>query len=545
MKTIFLASLSLLAACELSMAQGANRATAPRPNPPITSAWNIEDWNPHSDAEDYIIPLPCKGALALRKIVTGPAQGAERSGLDDRQVRLGWSGEQSGYIDFFRSDYVSGPFEDSARNERFYYIGKFEITRQQYYSVMDKCPPEGTAVDPDASLPATNVSWFDALQFTRILSNWLYANSTEYLPLSGNQRSYVRLPTEVEWEFAARGGLAVSDSQRSDKLFPIQGSIKDYAWHAGAESSDGRLNQIGALKPNPLKLYDILGNAEEMTLEPFRMNRLGRLHGQPGGFITKGGSYETSGGEIRTALRQEFPYFAQATKGENKRETFGFRIVLSSSVIGDLSRATALQRAWQNARQMRTAPEVDPARKLQRLAQDASDPETRTELENLQQAFSKELALRNEIEARVAKNLVMSAAVLRSRMQQSARLNDQFHKALGIASTLSTQSVADGPSRSEMLQKLQTSISTGKAEIVEYGAVFVDLVNQLAADFPRAVRQLQAEELDSELVRSGRSNLRPHVAAVVSAANEVNDNRVTESRAIIVKAIDGPRPWLD
>ena len=525
------------------MAQTANRNAPARPPAPVTSEWKLEDWNPHTDQDDYVLPLPCKGALVLRRVMTGPSQGNDGSALDDRMVRLGWSGEQSGYIDFFRSDYVSGPFEDAARKERFYYIGKYEVTRQQYTAVVDKCQP-GLAQDPDGGLPMTGVSWFDAVQFTRALSNWLYGSASEYLPVAGNQRSYVRLPTEIEWEFAARGGLSVSESERSDKLFPMTGDVKDYAWHAGPESSDGRLNPIGMLKPNPLKLYDVLGNAEEIILEPFRMNRLGRLHGQPGGFVTKGGSYETVMGEIRSALRSEFPHFSQVTKGETRRDTFGFRVVLSSSVIGDLSRATALQKAWQTAREMRSAPEVDPAKRLQKLAQEASDIDTRSELETLQQVFAKELALRNEVEARVAKNLIMSASILRSRMQQSARINDNVYQALSIASTLSSNP-AQGPSNAEMTNKLRSSLQTGKSEISEYGSVYIDLVNQLAADFPREIRQLQAEELDGELVRSGRQNLRPQVAAVVSAANEVNDNRVTESKAMIVKAIDGPRPWLD
>ena len=543
-KSIIAACLLILAATELASAQGTNRVVPARVPAPVKADWPIADWNPQADQDDYIIPLPCKGALVLRRVVTGTGQSNDGAALDDRLVRLGWSGEQSGYIDFYRSDYVSGPFEDAARKERFYYIGKYEVTRQQYNAVFDKCEQGAASTDGDAGMPMTGLSWFDAVEFTRALSNWLYLNAPDYLPMSGNQRSYARLPTEIEWEFAARGGLAVSDSQRSDKIFPITGAVKDYAWHAGPDSSDGRLNLIGMLKPNPLNLYDVLGNAEEMILEPFRMNRLGRLHGQPGGFVTKGGSRETAPGEVRTALRSEFPHFSQVSKGETKRDTFGFRIALSSSVIGDLSRATALQRAWQSARQMRSAPEADPVKKLQKLAQDATDPDTRTELQNLQQTFSREMALRNEVEARVAKNLIVSAAILRNRIQQSARLNDNYFKSIGLMADMSSKS-SSGPTNSEVTTRLRGSLATGKMEIEQFGAVYVSLVNQLAIDFPQGVRQLQAEEIDGELSRSVKDNLRPDVAAVVLAAKDVNENRVTESRAIVEKAIGGARPWLD
>ena len=53
----------------------------------------------------------------------------------------------------------------------------------------------------------------------------------------------------------------------------------------------------------------MLGNASEMMFEPFRLNKLDRQHGQAGGFVVRGGNYLTSEGELRTALRQEEPYY--------------------------------------------------------------------------------------------------------------------------------------------------------------------------------------------------------------------------------------------
>ena len=98
---------------------------------------------------------------------------------------------------------------------------------------------------------------------------------------------FARLPTEVEWEFAARGGTAVSQADFSERVFPMTEGIVRYVWFAGAESANGKAQFIGLLKPNPLRLHDMLGNIDEMVFEPFRLNRLNRLHGQAGGYVVR------------------------------------------------------------------------------------------------------------------------------------------------------------------------------------------------------------------------------------------------------------------
>ena len=79
----------------------------------------------------------------------------------------------------------------------------------------------------------------------------------------------MRLPTEEEWEYAARGGAAVSELDFLGRTFPMPEGTSRYAWFQGPRSAAGRAQPVGMLEPNPLGLHDILGNVGELVLEPF------------------------------------------------------------------------------------------------------------------------------------------------------------------------------------------------------------------------------------------------------------------------------------
>jgi len=98
------------------------------------------------------------------------------------------------------------------------------------------------AFDPaGATKPVTSVNWFDAMEFCR----WL----------SARWKLPVRLPTEAEWEFAARGGLERKLYPWGDEPFAAR---KDYAarWHAGPEP-------VATAEPNGYGLFDMCENVHE------------------------------------------------------------------------------------------------------------------------------------------------------------------------------------------------------------------------------------------------------------------------------------------
>ena len=113
-------------------------------------------------------------------------------------------------------------------------IGKYEVTQAQWESVMGTNPSHFRG----PALPVENVSWNEAREFIAKLNR----GAGPYL---------YRLPTEAEWEYAARAGASG----------PRRGALDDIAWH-GANSA-GRTHEVGTKRPNAWGLHDMLGNVWE------------------------------------------------------------------------------------------------------------------------------------------------------------------------------------------------------------------------------------------------------------------------------------------
>lgn len=125
-----------------------------------------------------------------------------------------------------------------------YYIGKFEVTQELWEAVMGTNPSNWKAFDR----PVEHVSWNDAQGFCAELSR-----------ITGHR---FLLPTEAEWEYAARGGKKSTNAKYSGSS-----SVTDVAWNEG--NSGDQTHPVGKLRPNELGIYDMSGNVWEWCQDRF------------------------------------------------------------------------------------------------------------------------------------------------------------------------------------------------------------------------------------------------------------------------------------
>ncbi|HYZ33552.1 MAG TPA: SUMF1/EgtB/PvdO family nonheme iron enzyme, partial [Crenalkalicoccus sp.] len=257
--------------------------------------------------------------------------------------------------------------------------------------------------------PQADIAWHEAVVFTVRLSSWLARNARDALPKQEDALGFLRLPTEEEWEFAARGGAAVSEADFGARTPPMPEGLQRHAWYQGSRSAAGRARPVGGLEPNPLGLFDMLGNVSEWVLEPYRLNKVGRPHGLAGGMVARGGDFQTPESQIRSSLRTELPPLD--ANGEPLRlRTVGVRPALATVATTSEQRPAALREEFERAAQSRERATEDPARLLDLLKAEATDPAQRQGIERVGAALRSETRARREQESQAIRSQIAAAA---------------------------------------------------------------------------------------------------------------------------------------
>lgn len=197
---------------------------------------------------------------------------------------------------------------------RGFWMGKHEVTQREYQEITGTNP---SWFQGDPNRPVEQVSWKEAVAYC--------ARLTERERLAGHlPRSYAyRLPTEAEFEYAARAGTSTRFSFGDD---PDYSKVNDYAWHFG--NSGGKTQPVGRKLPNAFGLHDIYGNVFEWCLDwyadRYAAGPVRDPLGPTNGFtrVLRGGSWDYPAQYCRSAYRNN------VTPGRRSR-SFGFRVVLS------------------------------------------------------------------------------------------------------------------------------------------------------------------------------------------------------------------------
>jgi formylglycine-generating enzyme required for sulfatase activity len=188
-----------------------------------------------------------------------------------------------------------------------FYLGKYEVTQEQWAAVMGNNPSRFKG----RNNPVETVSWDDAQEFIRRL------NAQE-------EHSRYRLPTEAEWEYAARAGSTGVYSFGDDS-----GQLEKYAWYSEPDSLRGSTYPVGQKQPNAWGLYDMHGNVYEWVQdwhgERYYPNSSGTdPQGPPSGSsrVLRGGSWLSTAEYCRSAGRN-------LNTPSLRYDFIGFRLALS------------------------------------------------------------------------------------------------------------------------------------------------------------------------------------------------------------------------
>jgi hypothetical protein len=317
--------------------------------------------NPKPAGGDLLLPLPGDGHMVFRR---ARVPGTGFWGSRDRIIQIGDA--SGGIFEGLQRTQISGSFPAGEGDGWEIVAAKYELTRGQYIAVMGMDKLLAVSKDPeDQKLPTlkgrslrnalmrplTYVSHQDILEFIRTLNGWLFdpdhPERIANMPRLDGVPGFVRILTEDEWEFCARGGVPAMEAGTFDDRLPFPAAkANEHAWHLG--NAKHRLRPIGLRAPGGLGLHDMFGNAQEMTAGLFRPEI---WQGKPGGVAVRGGSVSTPAKDLRSSFRAELDVYAwdRDTQTVQERRSFntGVRLAIGSNVVTDSAQRARIEKEYE------------------------------------------------------------------------------------------------------------------------------------------------------------------------------------------------------
>ncbi|MDD3104378.1 MAG: SUMF1/EgtB/PvdO family nonheme iron enzyme [Candidatus Cloacimonetes bacterium] len=237
----------------------------------VTIYYTLDGSNPNSASPVYSSPITISQNLTIKA----------------KAFRDGWSDSPTASAVYTIQTPINfvyvpgGTFHNGTSNVTLssFYMDKYELTQADYQAVMGTNPASGYGVG--SNYPVYYVSWFNAIEYcnrrslqeglTPCYSYSTYGTNPDSWPSGWNTSSSnhsnvvcnwtangYRLPTEMEWMFAAKGG-----NQSQGYTYSGSNTIGNVAWYNS--NSGSTTHTVGSKAPNELGLYDLSGNVWEWT----------------------------------------------------------------------------------------------------------------------------------------------------------------------------------------------------------------------------------------------------------------------------------------
>jgi hypothetical protein len=459
--------------------------------------WPEKVYNPKPAPGDLVLPLPAGGAIVFRPVDI-PVKGL----LKDQVITLG----QANQYRFKESPHqagISGSFRLPDGTWR-YYMAKYEVTASQFEAVM-----KGKLSQPASRMPAVNVSWYQAMEFTRRLTAYLIKAGK--MPREEQASGFVRLPTEVEWEFACRGGAKVDQVTFRWPTFVSSqpgdcNKLQEYVWFGSPTSSKYRLQRIGSLKPNKLGLHDMLGNAAEMTFGLFRVMAFDRPLGRLGGISVRGGSFMDSCPAIRSSQRTEVPFFHRGAP--YRSPTVGFRVVIVAPLITSPGRRRAYQQSWQLPQAQAGTPTQtlsDPSKIIARMIKDPRLLTWRNQLKKVQEGMTTAIARSNEFHQLSAMSICRLGANFGSVIHWYHNRVEKIRSVIKAAEAAPLD--PEDKTRAQDIARMKQLLTQVSEQLNVLVRAYGGAVQDTAAKYPREVIEGAYQKQKLKYLAQGKRNL--------------------------------------